>query len=240
MIDELGAFLAGLPPEAPQVAGVWVAALLTLSVLSYIVGRNTFFRLAEYLFVGVAAGYAGSVTWHNALAPRLRLLVYDPAGHWHYLLFTLLGLMLLARGLRSLSAAANLPLAVLVGTGAGLALGGALTGTLVAQMQASLISVSPADYGGGVVGWAYALDAALLVLGTVAVLVSYRFVQSEGRLGTALESVLRPVSAVGRTLILIAFGALLAGALLSFFAILVSRVDFLVRDWLGLFGEMGF
>lgn len=240
MITALSEILAGLPPDAGRIAGVWVAALLTLAVLSYILGRNVVFRFAEYLFVGVAAGYAAAVTWNSALAPRIRLLVQAPGSHWHYGLFVLLGLLLLARGVRSFGAAANVPLGVLVGAGSGLALGGALTGTLVAQARASLVSVSPADYGGGVVGWAYALDAVLLVVGTIAVLARYQFVRGSGALGAVWRVLLRPLAGVGRALMLVTFGAFLAGALLSFFTILISRLDFLLSDWLGVLGNVGF
>ena len=88
-------------------------------------------------------------------------------------------------------------------------------------------------------GWAYALDALLLVLGTVAVLGSYQFAGRQSPLGRIWNAVLRPLAGLGRGVILVSFGALLGSALLSFFAVLVGRLDFLANDWLGLFGQMG-
>ena len=41
--------IANLPAETTQVVGVWVAAVLTLAVLSFILGDNPLFRFAEYL-----------------------------------------------------------------------------------------------------------------------------------------------------------------------------------------------
>ena len=57
--------------------GPIVAALLTIMVLSYLIGDNPFFRLATHLFIGVAAGYAGalaarSVLWPGLLQPILQ------------------------------------------------------------------------------------------------------------------------------------------------------------------------
>ena len=233
--------MTGLTRWAAQVSapggdlvGLWVAALLTLAVLSRALGRNVVFRLAEHLFVGVAAGYGAGLAWTSVLAPRVRLLIEDPVGHWHYGLFFGLGLLMLARSARRLSPLANLPLAVLFGAGTGLALGGTLTGTLVGQVRASLVSISPAAYGPGVVGWAYAADALLLVIGTIAVLASYQFtVRSRGRLARAWQAAIRPLRGLGRGFILVAFGALLGGAILSFFTLLSSRLDFLLGDWLG-------
>ncbi len=148
MLSQVGQALAQVPAETGQAVGLWVAALLTLAVLSSVVGRNAFYRLAEALFVGIAAGYGAALAWTSVLAPRLALLVQDPAGHWHYALFFALGALLVARSARRLSPLAGLPLGIMVGVGAGLALGGALSGSLVAQVRASLVSVAPADYAG--------------------------------------------------------------------------------------------
>ena len=47
--------------------GVWVGVFITLMVLSFLYKENPFFRLTEYAFIGLAAGYA--------LAASLRLFV---------------------------------------------------------------------------------------------------------------------------------------------------------------------
>ena len=228
MLETLSNFIKTLPPGTPEVAGTWIAALLTLAVLSFTLGDNPVFRLAEYLFVGIAAGYAGAMTWNSALWPRLRLLLGDPLGYWYYGLFFALGLLLLCRGCRSISVLGNLPLGVLFGTGAGLALGGALSGSLVPQLKASIVSVAPADYGEGLKGWAHAIDALLLVLGTIAAFSAFHFTkQGHGPLGELGNKVLQASGSVGRKLIMVAFGALLAGAALSFFAVLLGRLNFI-------------
>lgn len=234
MSDAIAGLAATLPADLPQTVGVWIAALLTLAVLSFIVGDNPAFRVAQYLFVGVAAGYAASLAWTSVLWPRLRLLLTDPVVYWHYGVFFILGLLLLARGSRHIAALASLPLGVLFGTGAALALGGTLTGSLVPQVRAAIVSVSPADYGGGLLGWAYALDALLLVLGTIAVFAAFHFTaRGKGR------RLLTAFGGAGRALIMVTFGALLAGALLSFFSILNSRLAFLLNDWLGAYLGVG-
>lgn len=234
MPEPLTTSLQALSSNGAHVVGTWVAALLTLAVLSYILGYNGFFRLAEHLFVGIAAGYAAAVAWNSVLWPRLLKLWQAPAAYWHYGLFFALGVLLLARGVRRLSVLANLPLAVLVGAGAGLALGGALLGSLLPQTRASIVSVSPAHYGGGLAGWGYAVSALLLVLGTVAVLAMFTYQRGgEGRLARIGDGLVRLLSGAGRKVVMIAFGALFAGAAVSFFALLQSRISFLVNDWLG-------
>ena len=41
-----------------NVIGVWVAVFLTLMVLSFLYKENPFFRLTEYIFIGLSSGYA--------------------------------------------------------------------------------------------------------------------------------------------------------------------------------------
>ncbi|MFO7918153.1 MAG: hypothetical protein R6V13_08745 [Anaerolineae bacterium] len=231
--------LVHLSPATVEAVGIWFAALLTLAVLSFILGDNPFFRLAEYLFVGIAAGYAASLAWSNVLWPRLRLLLTDPGTWWYYGLFFALGMCLLARGIKPISALGNLPLGVLFGTGAALALGGVITGTLVPQLQVSFLSLSPADYGQGLIGWAHAIDALLLVVGTITVLSVFHFSAPEDETHKGIGyRLLEILQGTGRKVIMIGFGALLAGATLSFFAILKSRLVFLY-DWLARFVNVG-
>ena len=235
MLDTLANLIATLPAQAPQIAGTWVAALLTLATLSYLLGSNPAFRLAEHLLVGIAAGYAAAMTWNQMLWPRLQLLVAEAATYWHYGVFFVLGLLLLCRGCRSVSVLGNLPLGVLFGTGAALALGGALTGTLIPQIRASVLSLNPADYGGGLSGWAGVIDAFIVVAGTIAALTAFHFGAARGgRLSAVWHRLLRAVGGAGRGLITITFGALFATAALSFLAILNSRLMFLLHDWLKL------
>lgn len=233
MPEFLANTLASFSEHGAQIVGIWVAALLTLAILSYVFGYNGAFRLAEHLFVGVAAGYAAAVAWNSVLWPRLVRLWQAPASYWHYALFFGMGLLLLARRVRRLSPLANLPLAVLIGTGAGLALGGALLGSLLPQTRAAIVSVSPRHYGGGISGWARAVNALLLILGTMASLAMFTYRQGgQGRLGRLSAAFWRGVGSAGRKIVMIAFGALLAGAAITFFTVLQSRLDFLVSEWL--------
>ena len=235
MNDALMNILAHLPPDAARTVGIWVAAVLTCAILSYILGENAAFRFAQYLFVGVAAGYAASLAWTSVLWPRLRLLWADPSTYWYYGLFFLLGVLLLSRGVKSISLLGNLPLGVLFGVGAALALGGALTGSLIPQMRASVASLSPARSGAGSGGWAGWVDALLLVIGTIAVLSAFHFTRlGQGWFNALWSRVFKVLGGLGRGLIMVTFGAILAGAAYSFLALLYSRLSFLANDWLRL------
>jgi hypothetical protein len=131
-------------------------------------------------------------------------------------------------------------LGLLFGVGAALALGGALTGSFIPQLRAAVVSVVPVDYGEGLTGWAYALDAVLLTLGTIAVLSVFHFAaQGRGPLSALWHGVLRTLDRAGRVLLMITFGALFAGAALTSFAILSSRMVYLVQHWFKLLDSLG-
>ncbi len=51
--------------------GVWVAALLTLCVFSFLYRDNPFYKLAESIFVGVSAAYWMVVAFWDVLVPNL-------------------------------------------------------------------------------------------------------------------------------------------------------------------------
>src|SRR5688572_11313283 len=113
------------------------AVILTFMVLSRIVGDNPLFRVAQYLFVGVSLGLAFVVAYHQVLRPAAGALVGGRAGAVTlYGVPLLLGLLLLPRITRrqEWSWLANVPLALIFGVGAALAVGGAIAGTLAPQI----------------------------------------------------------------------------------------------------------
>ena len=69
-----------MPAFSADLFGGLLAWLLTVMVLSYLVRDNPMFRVATYLFVGVASGYAGAIAWHNVLEPAFwgKAIVFGP------------------------------------------------------------------------------------------------------------------------------------------------------------------
>jgi hypothetical protein len=231
-------FLAGTIPE---IIGLAVATALTFAVLSYVIGDNALFKVAQSLFVGVAAGYAAALSWNSVLWPRILLLVRQPFTYWYYGIFFILGFMLLARGLRTTRALADLPLGILFGIGAALALGGALGGTLLPLIRSLLVPMQPQAPGWNLPAWVMLLDAALIIIGTVAVLGAFQFTIPQHGLfkyiGSAWSALGR---SLGRGLIMIAFGALYAGALVSFLTLLIGRIGFLLQNAASVIRTLGF
>ncbi|HPP51970.1 MAG TPA: hypothetical protein PK777_03390, partial [Thermoguttaceae bacterium] len=58
-------------PSLGRTIGVWVAALLTLAIFSFLYKDNPLYKLAEAVFVGVSAGYWMVVAFWTTLVPNL-------------------------------------------------------------------------------------------------------------------------------------------------------------------------
>ncbi|MGC8873075.1 MAG: hypothetical protein ACP5SI_01335 [Chloroflexia bacterium] len=207
-----------------QIAGMWIAALLTLAVYSVLVGRNPLFRLAQYLFLGTALGYAVLVVLNRFLIPTVQRVIapqqgVDPVSRGMTLLGLLWGVLLAAWLFRPIRWLASWPLAVAFGVGSALAVGGALMGTLIPQVGATILPLRGAG----------AVDNLIVVLVVLLGLASlFWTVRREGKPGKALGGIAR----VGRWALLVALGAFLGARAISLLNAVVERLHFL-GQWLG-------
>jgi hypothetical protein len=208
-----------------------IAAILTIMVLSRVVlGDNPLFRVAQYLFVGVSLGLAFVVVYYQVLSPAVRsLVVGDQTSMIVYGVPLALGLFLLPRitRLQQFSWLANIPLALVFGVGAALAISGAVLGTLLPQIistanAARLTDADPAQLIGSVA----------LVVGTIATLAAFYYtVPRESGAGRTIAV----AAALGHWLLMIAFGFFFAGAVQSYMSALTGRLQFLLDTFTTLF-----
>ncbi len=59
--------------------GVWIAALLTLCIFSFLYKDNPFYKFAEHLFVGVSAGYFIILNFWTVIVPNLVRAAVPPS-----------------------------------------------------------------------------------------------------------------------------------------------------------------
>jgi hypothetical protein len=238
-----------------DMAGTWVAVLLTLFVFSYLLGDNVLYRLAEHIFVGVAVGYATVVVFHSILAPKLLLPLVEALrdGDWNtlwpLLLPLILGILLLTRAFKTtgpVSWLGSLSVALLLGVGAALAIQGGLFGTLVPLVDATTDIMRYArgyrswTIGGGQGLGLVVFSGVIVLIGTIGVLLHFSFGASrEGRLGALRRWLVRTWGGLGRWFIFIAFGAILATTFVSRLSLLVGRIQFLLDAARGLLGGWG-
>lgn len=220
---------------SPEFFSGLVASILTLFVLSYLIGDQVLFRVAIYIFVGASAGYVASVAWHQVLSPQLvRPLLYGDANERLLTLFpTLLVLLLLFKAIPVTSRVGTPSVAFMVGVGAAVAIGGAVTGTIIPQVMAT-INTFDLDAASDVFPWQL-LEAIVMLIGTVSTLIYFQFTAKRGDDGTYKRNpIVRGVAWVGGVFIAITFGVLFAGIYSAALTALIERISFLINFIVGL------
>jgi hypothetical protein len=200
---------------------VWMAALLTIMVYSYLLGDNPLYRLAEHVFIGSSVAYAVVVVIHGVLRPLLLVpLVSGETGKRALAAVPLvLGLLLWAKLKTSWAWLGNFSVAFLLGVGAALAIGGALFGSILPQIQATINAVDLSGFGQGLI----------IVIGTLSTLLYFHFAAGakDGLSGIG-ASFIRAWARLGRWFIMIAFGAIFANTVMARISLLIGRVQFLL------------
>src|SRR5512140_1517810 len=211
--------------SADLLAGV-IAFLFTVMVLSYLIGDNPLFRVAIYIFVGASAGYVAMVAWWQVIWPNVivRALIGAPMERALLAVPVLLGGLLLMKAWPPLSRLGMPAMGVLVGAGAAVALGGAMNGTLLPQINATITAFDPKKF----TSFESFFDAALILVGVVATLVYFHF----GARVTADGSVRRFrvvewTALAGSVFIAVALGVLFAGIYSAALTALIERLHFL-------------
>lgn len=217
--------LTALAPNVTLV-GVWLAAILTLMVYSHLLNDNPLSRVAEHLFVGTAAGYAMVLAYYNVIWPKLiQPLQADWQANYLLLIPAGLAVMLLVRPVPYLRALASLPLGLIVGVGAALAVAGAIAGSLLPQVSATMLSLDPSQ------PLEILANNILIVVGVCCTILYFFFTAKPGSLAATALSLPR---AVGKWAMIVAFGAIFAATVTARLSLLVGRAQFILGDWLGL------
>ncbi|HUG33871.1 MAG TPA: hypothetical protein VMJ90_03810 [Anaerolineales bacterium] len=206
--------------------------ILTLLVFSYLIGDNPLFRLAIYLFIGVASGYGATVVWHYVLIPKLFAPIQS--GDPNQLLLVIIPLILCVSLLTKLSPRiswmGNFAMAILVGVGAATAVGGAVLGTLIPQVQAAIDALDFRSAGGGAAAFASLLEGMVMLAGTVFTLGYFQFTARRAPDGTPKRNAaFEAVAWAGRIFIAVTFGVLFAGVYMAALTAMIERLSSIIN-----------
>lgn len=216
-----------------EVIGVWIGAILTLGIFSFLYKDNPLYKFSEALFVGVSAGYWFVVTFWQYFLPKLidnLILAYTVLVsqgkidyHWVYLLGGGLGVLMLLRLLPNVGWLSRWSLAFIVGTTAGLQFTRYLESNGIIQVKGTIL---PLIVGGNL---NTTIGNIVIVVGTFCGLIYFFFSKEhKGAFGGAAR--------VGVWFLMITFGALFGYTVMSRMSLLIGRLDFLFSNWLGLIG----
>ncbi|TFH65527.1 MAG: hypothetical protein E4G91_02160 [Candidatus Zixiibacteriota bacterium] len=203
--------------------GTWLAALLTLGLMSFIYKDNLYYKVCEAIFIGISAGYWFITYFWDSLYRKAWVGIVHQ-GDYILLGGVILGAMMLTRLFGKIGWIARWPLAFIVGATAGLKMMVYFTTNAMAQIHGT-VNYTMAAFGGGdlydVVG------RIVILIGTVTGLIYFYFSKEhKGLFGGAAK--------VGTWFLMITFGASFGYTVMSRMSLLLGRIDFLLTDWLKL------
>ena len=213
-----------------ELVGIWVAALLTLCIYSFLYRDNPFYRFAEHLFVGISVGYFTVLTIHQGLIP----FAWDPLWEaftekqWEGLVRLIpigIGLLFFARLSPSHAWLIRYPIAILIGVGSGLAIPNVMQADIFRQVLGTLTPFGQIH--AGELDPFQFFGVILMLIGVMSTL-TYFFFSVEHR------GVVGGVSKIGIIFLMIGFGSAFGNTVMGRVSLLIQRVDFLLADWLHL------
>ncbi len=210
-----------------------VSFIITILILSYLLpGDNPLFRAATYVFVGVAAGYVAAVAILEVIVPLLVQPIWSGEAFTgdlpdKLLVFPLLGSALLITKVSArLSRLGQLSVAYLVGVGAAVTIGGALQGTLMPQISATIDGFYVGQVNNFGEMTRILLSSGIILLGVVSTLAYFHFGARQQAGGSTKRNLfINILSLIGRFFIATTFGVLFAGVYMAALTALIERVD---------------
>lgn len=205
------------PPLMQQIS-LHAAAVLTFCIFSFLYRDNPFYKFAEYLVVGVSAGYYTVIFYNNYVKPNLVDHLMDPTYPNKIILLipTILGFMLWTRIIPKYAWLSRYSLAAYLGAAAGLAIPRTMETVVLKQLSSTMLA--PVN-----------LTDIVIIVGVLCTLIYFFFSKPH-------KGVLGAGARVGVIFIMVSFGATFGYTVMARVSLLIGRVTFLIKDWLPALG----
>jgi hypothetical protein len=213
-----------------EVIGAWIAAFLTLAILSFLYKDNPVYKFAEHLFIGVSAGYAFIFAITGTLKPNLYYHLregIETGALWNLVRLggLVLGILMLLRFFRKTSWISRWPLALMIGIFAALRMTGLAQSDLVEQVKGTMVPLS----GEGLAWFAWegssVFNHMVLMVGVLSVLIYFFFSVEQ-------KTPVKQIGYIGTFFLMITFGSSFGYTVLGRISLLIGRAQDLYR-----FGE---
>jgi len=202
---------------------IWIASLLSLAIFSFLYRDNSFYRLAEHIFVGAANGWAVTFYWHRVLWPYL----FDPLsrGQLYYIIPLVIGMLYFTRFIPKVSWLVRFPIGIYMGYYVGVSIPANIQAYIIKQVQGTILT--PRNFqmwGAGSTGIIWSV---VLFVGVICTLSYFYFSREhKGALGVT--------SRIGIVFVMMGFGAAFGYTVMARVSLLIGRLQFLLGPWLGI------
>lgn len=191
---------------------VWIGALGTIAMFSFIFKENPIYRWCEHLYVGAGAGYAISVNVKSIVDKAWTPLTQD--GKIALLIPVIFGVLLYARFITRIAWLSRWPMSFLVGVGSGLAIYGVVNSQLLAQIRATMLPLNK-------------VNNIIMVFGVLSILLYFFFSMEH-------KGAVKHGASVGRWIMMITFGVSFGNVVMGRISLLLGAMETILGKWLGL------
>lgn len=226
---------------------IWLAAVVTLGIYSYLISDNKLYRLLLNIMIGLGVGYNFIIMWKQVLQP----LWWEPMAQGFaavmngfapgsakalWVLVGLLGTLWYFQFSRKYLWLSRIVIGMTLGAGAGVVFKQQLLMNMPQIADSFRPLVARAD-GTPLVGGSAAPISLwmslnnIIFVGTIVCVMVYFFFSFEHKWAPV-----RNTAKLGRWLLMISFGAFFGNTVMTRMAVFLERLQFLLRDWLHIGG----
>jgi len=239
--------MSGLAIVAPTDAtsiGLWVSAILTICILSFLYKDNPLYKFAEHVMVGLAMGFFTIYYMFQILEPqwwdrlvmnelKLTETVFGSGAAFRFSLIipTAFGIMMVLRVVPKIAWLSRWTIALMIGIASGTVLPWTIQSKITTQLEMG--SSLPIEYMEALYGVEHGFTSVpywqagvpILIIGTVCALIYFFFsVPHRGPIGH--------MASAGVWFLMVGFGASFGYTVMARLSLLIGRVQFLLSDWL--------
>lgn len=202
---------------------IWLGALISLGIYSYLYKENPFFRACEHLYLGLSLAHLAVTGYAN-----VRDLGFKPLSEGKTVLIipVLLGVMLFSRYVSKIAWLSRYSLAYLVGVASAVTITGVVEAGIISQVRAA---VKPLN----------SFNSVFSLLANVAAISVFFFIigsngsRKTGKT-TVLQGLVAKTSIAGRFILMVSFGAVFGTTIMARLGLFIPRLKFLFGDWIHL------
>jgi hypothetical protein len=211
--------------------GIYVYALYALAAYSVTYRDNSFFKFAEHSYLALAVAYAGAVSYGYVRRTAIDSILTGK--DWTYIFPVLFGVLYIFFFSKKYFYLYRFPMAIVTGTGVGLAMSGTISAQFIQQITATI--VLPLYVVNPLLGF-QAMDTInnwliiIMVLGTLA----YFFFSIQPE--TAFGKVTTKLGLIGRWTMMIAFGSAFGNTVMTRMNLFIGVYKNLLRDYTSFLG----
>lgn len=217
-----------------QVIEVWLAVGFTLMMLSFLYKDNPLFKLGEYIYVGLSAGYGLSYAWYVVVWPDLMLPLHrvitstmgyplpvdkplEPYESFWLIIPLVLGIFMLTRFSSKISWLSRYSFAFIIGAGSGMYIPNAISATIFKQIIPTLQPLW-----GKNVTLLQTANTVIILIGVLSVLIYFFFSVDH-------KGIIKVIARTGIFYMMIAFGAAFGYTVMARESLAIGRLTKLVN-----------